>query len=73
MRFINEYLMTDSPFIKIIYDMKRDSINQRDQEQEWGWDNTLLNNKTDTMDNKTPVFLDLKQNKSFPKDQILSN
>ena len=58
LRYINEYSMTDSPFIKIIRDMNRNRINQRDQKQDWCWDNTLLNNNTNTMNNSTPSYVD---------------
>ena len=57
-RFITEYSMTDCPFVKIVSDMKRNHISQRDQQREWCWDNVLLNNNIETIHNNLAVFGD---------------
>ena len=50
--------MTNSPFVKIVSDMKRNHISQRDQQREWCWENVLLNNNIETTHNKVTGFPD---------------
>ena len=41
--------------------MNCNRINQRDQKQDWCWDNTLLNNNTNIMNNSTPSYVDYEK------------
>ena len=50
--------MTNCPFVKIITDMRRNHIHQRDQQPDWCWDNVLLDNKIETTHNKLAIFVD---------------
>ena len=50
--------MTDCLFVKIVSDMNRNHISQRDQQQDWCWNNVLMNNNIETAHNKLTVSAD---------------
>ena len=62
LQYITEYSMTDCPFIEILTDMRKDRTNQRDQQQDWCWNDVLLNNEIETTDNEDPIFSDSNKN-----------
>ena len=51
--------------------MRRNYINQRDQQPDWCWDNVLSNNKIETTHNKLAVIANL--NKIFLLPIVLTD